>query len=90
MGTAFQLGMRAATGRAPALTPVAVGASTARRRCAPPVVAVAIALHWGIAASFWTGVACYAMATVSLMKASAVRETVETPIDLTTLAHEPR
>ena len=25
-------------------------------------IAVAIALHWGIAASFWTGVACYVAA----------------------------
>ena len=54
------------------------------------VVAVAISLHWGIAASFWTGVACYVMATVSLVKASTVRETAGAPIDLTTLAHEPR
>jgi hypothetical protein len=30
------------------------------------------------------------MATVSLMKASTVRETAEASIDLTTLVHEPR
>jgi hypothetical protein len=89
MGMAFPLGMRAATGRAPALTPWLWGINGATSVCAS-VVAVAIALHWGIAASFWTGVACYVMATVSLMKASPVREAVETPIDLTTLAHEPR
>ena len=89
MGTAFPLGMRAATGRAPALTPWLWGINGATSVCAS-VVAVAISLHWGIAASFWTGVACYAMATVSLMKASAVRETAETAVDLTTLAHEPR
>ena len=87
MGMAFPLGMRAATGRAPALTPWLWGINGATSVCAS-VVAVAIALHWGIAASFWTGVVCYVMATVSLMKASPVRETVETPIDLTTLAHE--
>ncbi len=89
MGMAFPLGMRAATGRAPALTPWLWGINGATSVCAS-VVAVAISLHWGIAASFWTGVACYVMATVSLMKASTVRETAEAPIDLTTLAHEPR
>jgi predicted membrane-bound spermidine synthase len=87
MGMAFPLGMRAATGRAPALTPWLWGINGATSVCAS-VVAVAIALHWGIAASFWTGVVCYVMATVSLTKASPVRETVQTPIDLTTLAHE--
>jgi hypothetical protein len=89
MGMAFPLGMRAATGRAPALTPWLWGINGATSVCAS-VVALAIALHWGIAASFWAGVVCYVMATVSLMKASAVRETVETPIGLTTLAPEPR
>ena len=89
MGTAFPLGMRAATGRAPALTPWLWGINGATSVCAS-VVAVAIALHWGIAASFWTGVACYAMATVALWKASPVRETAEVPFDLAAAAHEPR
>jgi hypothetical protein len=87
MGMAFPLGMRAASHRASPLTPWLWGINGATSVCAS-VAAVAISLHWGIAASFWTGVVCYVMATVSLMKASPVRETVETPIALTTLAHE--
>jgi predicted membrane-bound spermidine synthase len=88
MGMAFPLGMRAASGRAPALTPWLWGINGATSVCAS-VVAVAIALHWGIAASFWTGVACYVMATVALVRASAARRTVDAPIDLVTLAPEP-
>jgi hypothetical protein len=89
MGTAFPLGMRAATGRAPALTSWLWGVNGATSVCAS-VVAVAIALHWGIAASFWTGVICYVMATVSLLRASAVRQTVDVPFDLAAAAPEPR
>src|SRR5262245_38274765 len=89
MGTAFPFGMRAATGRAPALTPWLWGINGATSVCAS-VLAVAIALHWGIAASFWTGVACYVMATVALVRASAARQTAETPIELGRLAPEPR
>ena len=33
---------------------------------------MAIALHWGIAASFWTGVACYVAAAVALAAVSIV------------------
>jgi len=89
MGTAFPLGMRAATGRAPALTPWLWGINGATSVCAS-VLAVVIALHWGIAASFWTGVASYAMATVALVRASVARHTVEAPIELGRLAPEPR
>jgi len=89
MGTAFPLGMRAATGRAPALTPWLWGINGATSVCAS-VVAVAIALHWGIAASFWTGVGCYVMATVALWKASPVRESADVPLELAAAAHEPR
>jgi len=88
MGMAFPLGMRAATGRAPALTPWLWGINGATSVCAS-VVAVAIALHWGIAASFWTGVACYVMATAALLKASAVRQTVDLPMGLAGAAAEP-
>jgi hypothetical protein len=73
MGMAFPVGMRAATGWAPALTPWLWGINGATSVFAS-VLAVAIALHWGIAASFWTGVACYAMAAGSLMRASTVTE----------------
>jgi len=72
MGMAFPLGMRAAAHRAPALAPWLWGINGATSVCAS-VIAVAIALHWGIAASFWTGVACYVAATVALATVSIVR-----------------
>jgi hypothetical protein len=89
MGMAFPLGMRAAAGRAPALTPWLWGINGATSVCAS-VLAVAIALHWGIAASFWTGVGCYVAATVAMVMASTVREAVAAPMDLAPAAHEPR
>src|SRR5215203_3366045 len=57
--------------RAPALAPWLWGINGATSVCAS-VIAVAIALHWGIAASFWTGVACYVTATVALATISMV------------------
>jgi predicted membrane-bound spermidine synthase len=65
MGMAFPLGMRAAAARATALTPWLWGVNGATSVCAS-VVAIAIALQWGIAASFWTGVACYVAAALGL------------------------
>jgi hypothetical protein len=81
MGMAFPLGMRAAAGRAPALAPWLWGINGATSVCAS-VFAVAIALHWGITTSFWTGVACYAAATVALAVVSAARGTADVPIGL--------
>jgi predicted membrane-bound spermidine synthase len=65
MGMAFPLGMRLAARRAAAVAPWLWGINGATSVCAS-VVAVAIALHWGIAASFWTGVACYVAAAAAL------------------------
>jgi predicted membrane-bound spermidine synthase len=65
MGMAFPLGMRLAAQRAAALSPWLWGVNGATSVCAS-VVAVAIALHWGIAAAFWTGVACYVAAAAAL------------------------
>jgi hypothetical protein len=65
MGMAFPLGMRLAATRAPALGPWLWSINGATSVCAS-VVAVAIALHWGIAAAFWAGVACYVTATAAL------------------------
>ena len=80
MGMAFPLGMRAAAHRAPALAPWLWGINGATSVCAS-VIAVAIALHWGIAASFWTGVACYVAATVALVIVSvAPRSVVDTAV----------
>ena len=80
MGMAFPLGMRAAAHRAPELAPWLWGINGATSVCAS-VIAVAIALHWGIAASFWTGVACYVAATVALVIVSvAPRSVVDTAV----------
>jgi hypothetical protein len=65
MGMAFPLGMRLAASRAAALGPWLWGINGATSVCAS-VVAVAIALHWGIAAAFWAGVVCYVAAAAAL------------------------
>jgi hypothetical protein len=70
MGTAFPLGMRLASGGAPALTPWLWGINGATSVCAS-VLAVVIALNAGISASFWTGVACYALAALAFRTALA-------------------
>ncbi len=70
MGTAFPLGMRIAAARAPALTPWLWGVNGATSVCAS-VLAVVIALNWGIAMAFWTGVACYVVAGAALRWAVA-------------------
>jgi hypothetical protein len=70
MGTAFPLGMRIAAARAPTLTPWLWGVNGATSVCAS-VLAVVIALSWGIAMAFWTGVACYVVAGVALRWAVA-------------------
>ena len=65
MGMAFPLGMRLGAARTAALGAWLWGINGATSVCAS-VLAVAIALHQGIAAGFWTGVACYVVATVAL------------------------
>ena len=65
MGMAFPIGMRAAAARAAALTPWLWGINGATSVCAS-VVAIVIALQWGITASFWTGVTCYVAAGLGL------------------------
>jgi predicted membrane-bound spermidine synthase len=70
MGTAFPLGMRLAAARAPALTPWLWGVNGAMSVCAS-VLAVVIALSWGIAAAFWTGVGCYLLAGMAFRWAAA-------------------
>jgi hypothetical protein len=85
MGMAFPLGMRVATTRAPTLAPWLWGINGATSVCAS-VLAVAIALHWGIAASFWAGVACYVAAAAALVSPASRRADV--PIGLTPLRSE--
>lgn len=69
MGMAFPLGMKAASGRFAGLTPWLWGINGATSVCAS-VFAAAIALEWGISASFWTGVACYLAAFIALVGVS--------------------
>jgi predicted membrane-bound spermidine synthase len=78
MGMAFPLGMRAAHDRASALSPWLWGINGATSVCAS-VMALAISLHWGIAASFWTGVACYVVATGALALVTATQRRAELP-----------
>jgi hypothetical protein len=61
MGMAFPLGMELAARRTPALAPWLWGINGATSVCAS-VIALVIALTWGISASFWTGFACYCVA----------------------------
>ncbi len=61
MGMAFPLGMKLASKARADLTAWLFGINGATSICAS-VVAMAIALAYGISASFWTGVICYLLA----------------------------
>ncbi len=66
MGMAFPIGMNAALSSSKELTPWLWGINGALSVCAS-VFAVAIALSFGISATFWTGVGCYCAATASYL-----------------------
>lgn len=66
LGMPFPLGMKLAAKRAPALIPWLWGINGATSVCAS-VIAVVIALQFGITASFLTGAGCYALALVSVL-----------------------
>jgi hypothetical protein len=66
MGMAFPTGMGLAAERDSALAPWLWGINGAASVCAS-VLAVVIALGAGITAAFWTGVACYALASAALL-----------------------
>jgi len=68
MGAAFPIGMGAASQRCARLAPWFWGVNGAASVCAS-VLATAIALSWGISASFWTGVACYVLAVGAFARA---------------------
>jgi hypothetical protein len=72
MGMAFPLGMEIASRRAPALTPWLWGINGATSVCAS-VVALAIALTWGISVAFWCGFSCYLVALAAFGWASRRR-----------------
>jgi hypothetical protein len=61
MGMAFPLGLELAAERSDALTPWLWGINGATSVCAS-VLALAIALTWGISVVFWCGFTCYVVA----------------------------
>ncbi len=69
MGMAFPIGMSAASGRHARLAPWFWGVNGTASICAS-VLATAIALSWGISASFWTGFACYVLALGAFVRAT--------------------
>jgi hypothetical protein len=64
MGMAFPLGMKRAAQENAALAPWLWGVNGATSVCAS-VLAVVIAMAWGINTASWIGVGCYAMAAVA-------------------------
>jgi hypothetical protein len=66
MGMAFPIGMLMAGGAQKELTPWLWGINGATSVCAS-VVAVAIALNFGITATFWCGAVCYLLAFLFLL-----------------------
>lgn len=70
MGMAFPLGMKAAAGRAAALTPWLWGLNGAASVLAS-VLSVSIALTWSISAAFWVGCGAYLVALLAFRKATA-------------------
>ncbi len=65
MGMPFPVGMKVASLRPDAPTPFFWGINGATSVCAS-VLAVAVAMGWGISTAFWAGLACYAVAAVAL------------------------
>ena len=73
MGMAFPLGMKVAAADAPHLTPWLWGINGATSVLAS-VLSVVIALTWSISTAFWTGVACYVIATALFVQAARATE----------------
>ncbi|MDH4271617.1 MAG: hypothetical protein OEW18_06540, partial [Candidatus Aminicenantes bacterium] len=69
MGMAFPLGIKLAARRSAALMPWLYGINGSTSVCAS-VASVVIALSLGIAASFWTGVFCYALGSIAFIWAA--------------------
>ena len=78
MGSAFPLGMRVAAARAPGLTAWLWGVNGALSVCAS-VFAVVISLTNGIAATFWTGFACYVVAAGAFVVAAKRKNAITSP-----------
>ncbi len=77
MGMAFPLGMKIASEYSAALTPWFWGINGATSVCAS-VLAVAIALSWGISASYWTGCFFYVLAFAAFEMACRGRRSEQT------------
>jgi hypothetical protein len=77
MGMPFPLGMKAASRYAEVLTPWLWGVNGAASVLCT-VVAMVIALTWGISASFWAGVGCYVLALMTYI--GAARSAGVTPL----------
>ncbi len=69
MGMAFPLGLKLASGQFASLTPGLWGINGATSIFGS-ILAVMIAMNWGISSSFWTGFACYTVAFGSYFWAS--------------------
>ena len=72
MGMAFPLGMRLAMASRPQLAPLLWGVNGATSVLAS-ILAVVIAMAFGISASFWTGVACYLFGCTAFALAASRR-----------------
>lgn len=72
MGTAFPLGMRLAMASRPQLAPLLWGVNGATSVLAS-ILAVVIAMAFGISSSFWSGVACYLLGCAAFALAALRR-----------------
>ncbi len=78
MGMAFPLGLKLASGQLDTLTPGLWGINGATSIFGS-ILAVMIAMNWGIASSFWTGFACYAVAFTAYFWATRQSQPAATP-----------
>jgi hypothetical protein len=78
MGTALPLGLRRATAAEPGLVPWLWGVNGATSVFGS-VLAAAVALAYGISASYWSGVACYGVAALALALAGMGRPITSKP-----------
>lgn len=82
LGMVFPTGMRLATRQVPALAPWLWGLNGATSVCGS-VLAVVIALTWGISAAFWTGVGAYLLALAAFLQAG--RSTQRARLEIRTM-----
>jgi hypothetical protein len=78
MGMCFPLGLKMSAETFGDLTPAFWGVNGAASICAS-ILAMGIAMNWGISAAFWTGFWCYSIASVAYCWAAFTRRNVGTP-----------